>query len=832
MKILQLNIKFFPVIFLLPALLVLGCADVPRNNPADKGGDSYDSVYSDNRITSFSFINPAVTGVINETDSTIVVPVLYGTDVENLAAEFATNAGSVTIYGREQRSGITVNDFSKPVYYGVTARDGSYREYIVSVETVMITSFSLSDPDLSWVENVGGNIDYTANTITVNIPYYMDKNKLVASFDAVGDIYVGSTIQTSGTTANDFTGMVTYKVADENGITQDYTVIVNRKEGMTEHFAGSTGGYGSSDGTGSAASFTWPYGMVYVLDYCYITDNISHTIRKIGIYNAEVTTLAGSPNMSGSADGTGGNARFNSPAGITSDGTNLYVCDTGNQTIRKVVIATGAVTTLAGSPGQWGFNDATGSDARFNSPVGVTTDGTNLYVADQMNCRIRKVVISSGVVSTFAGSGTSSVVNGTGTGAGFNYLTDITTDGTFLYATDASYIRRISLPGAAVDNYITVAGCDALTSIATDRVRLYVSGYVSGEKIFQVPVGGGTPTILAGSTQGYADGMGLAAKFFAPSGMTTDGTNLFVADKINGVIRKISLLNRVVGTFAGSVNTAGSVDGTGTDARLSSPRSFAVIGGYLYAAGGNPYIRKIDISTGAVTTLNTIPYFTPDSLATDGTYLYASDSTYGELYKIDVSGETAVYTVMVNDLNSTGITVCGSFLYAADVNNRRIRKIELVTPYTVTAFVTGPDSFRPVYLTSDGTSLYASDCDTNYKIYRIPVSTGEITDFAGSGSAGHSDGTGSSAGFYRPRGLTTDGKNIYVADCDNNLIRRIRISTGEVTTVAGRALIAGNAAGSGSSALFNSPFGVVFCQSNKKLYVADYGNNSVKVINP
>jgi len=102
-----------------------------------------------------------------------------------------------------------------------------------------------------------------------------------------------------------------------------------------------------------------------------------------------VTTLAGT-GSSGSANGTGTSASFNCPVGITTDGTNLYVADTYNHLIRKIVISTGAVTTLAGT-GSSGSANGTGTSASFSYPSGITTDGTNLYVADQVNHLIRKI---------------------------------------------------------------------------------------------------------------------------------------------------------------------------------------------------------------------------------------------------------------------------------------------------------------------------------------------------------------------------------------------------------------------------------------------------------
>jgi len=153
-----------------------------------------------------------------------------------------------------------------------------------------------------------------------------------------------------------------------------------------------------------------------------------------------VTTLAGS--SSGSTDATGTSASFNNPIGITTDGTNLYVADTNNNRIRKIVISTGVVTTLAGSSS--GNTDATGTSASFNYPLGITTDGTNLYVSDTINHRIRKIVISTGVLTTLAGSSSGST-DATGTSASFYSPKGITTDGSNLYVADMYYhrIRKI-----------------------------------------------------------------------------------------------------------------------------------------------------------------------------------------------------------------------------------------------------------------------------------------------------------------------------------------------------------------------------------------------------
>jgi hypothetical protein len=265
-----------------------------------------------------------------------------------------------------------------------------------------------------------------------------------------------------------------------------------------------------------------------------------------------VTTLAGT-GSSGSADGTGTSASFYSPQGITTDGTNLYVVDTSNNLIRKIVISTGAVTTLAGS-GSRGSANGTGTSASFYSPGGITTDGTNLYVPDTFNHLIRKIVISTGVVTTVAGTGSSGSADGTGTSASFYHAQGITTDGTNLYVADYSnhLIRKIVISTGAV-------------------------------------------TTLAGTgSSGSANGTGTSASFNAPRVITTDGTNLYVGDSGNDLIRQIVISTGVVTTVAGT-GSSGSANGTGTSASFDNPWGITTDGTNLYVGDyGNHLIRKIE----------------------------------------------------------------------------------------------------------------------------------------------------------------------------------------------------------------------------------------------
>jgi len=256
----------------------------------------------------------------------------------------------------------------------------------------------------------------------------------------------------------------------------------------------STQAWGYQDGPGEIANFKRPYGITTDGKNLYVADTFNHVIRKIVIATGVVSTLAGRWNTAGSVgseDGVGPDASFSSPRGITTDGTFLYVCDTGNQTIRKISLATGQVTTLAGKPGVIGSADGVGPLASFDSLTGITTDGTNVYVADVKNNSIRKVVIATGAVSTFAGqAGTSGTEDGIGTRARFTGPHGLVTDGPNLYVADSfsHTIRRVVLATGVVTTIAGVPGINGDTdglgrnatfsrpgNITSDGTYLYVT---------------------------------------------------------------------------------------------------------------------------------------------------------------------------------------------------------------------------------------------------------------------------------------------------------------------------------------------------------------------
>ena len=336
--------------------------------------------------------------------------------------------------------------------------------------------------------------------------------------------------------------------------------------GIVSTFAGTSGSNNILDGTGTAARFITPTYIATDGTNLYVTDWNANNIRKIVIATGAVSTLAGSTTgASGVTDATGTNARFNSPAGIATDGTNLYVADTDSHTIRKIVIATGAVTTLAGTVGTPGWADAsTGTSAGFAWPTGLSRIGTNLYVADTSNSTVRKIDLStaSAAVSTLAGSLHSYGYNDSTTGASavFYLPQGITTDGTSLFLTEYfnNDVRRIN---PATGETTTLAGGNYLSSA---------------------------------SGVGSTDGTGTAARFNHPMGLTADGGNLYVADTYNHTIRKIVISTSAVTTLAGTAGAPGTTDASGSAARFTYPNDVIYVNGALYVADyTNGSIRKI-----------------------------------------------------------------------------------------------------------------------------------------------------------------------------------------------------------------------------------------------
>ncbi|MGB8683032.1 MAG: hypothetical protein WCD12_09125 [Candidatus Binatus sp.] len=234
---------------------------------------------------------------------------------------------------------------------------------------------------------------------------------------------------------------------------------------------------GSNDGTGDSARFNSPDGMTIVGQNLYLCDTNNSDIRQISI-SGTVTTVAGQANISGSDDGSGPSAHFNLPTQIATDGTSLYVADSGNSTVRRITLADFKVKTIGGQAGTSGKTEGGPDKSVFSGPRGVAVDKKAIYVADTGNDVIRMIDLNTLETSTLAGTGEEGDKDGAAAQAQFNNPGAICTDGTFLYVLDADNhsIRKIDLNAKTVTKLTLVnghigSGC-ALTS---DGKQLYFS---------------------------------------------------------------------------------------------------------------------------------------------------------------------------------------------------------------------------------------------------------------------------------------------------------------------------------------------------------------------
>lgn len=332
--------------------------------------------------------------------------------------------------------------------------------------------------------------------------------------------------------------------------TYNHSIRKITPSGWVSTFAGS--GSGDSDGLRLVAKFAGPNGLCTdAAGNIYVVDRLNGKIRKItpaGI----TSTLAGSSDR-GNTDGKGSVARFSFPNGVCADANgNIYVTDADNYRIRKIT-SEGLVSTLAGST--VGILDGPGASAKFSGGInGICADKNgNIYLADEENFKIRKIT-PEGVVSTFAGS-TFGFADGPGNTAKIWQPRGICIDKNGnLYVADRinQRIRKITPSGVvstfagSTEGYTDGPGNIAQFSfpeqIGIDsNDNLYVSDYSFGNYLIRKITSSGIVSTVAGSTVGFLDGPVASAQFSGLNGICTDSSgNIYVADNNNGRIRKIS----------------------------------------------------------------------------------------------------------------------------------------------------------------------------------------------------------------------------------------------------------------------------------------------------
>ncbi|MCB9641198.1 MAG: SMP-30/gluconolactonase/LRE family protein [Myxococcales bacterium] len=352
-------------------------------------------------------------------------------------------------------------------------------------------------------------------------------------------------------------GDVLPKAEQCDGVDEDCNGRIDDGPGMlgcVSTIAGD-GTQGFADGQGKQAKFNYPTELAVAPDgTIFVADTVNHRIRKIDL-RGQVTTYAGD-GTDGYRDGPAMQAQFSRPGGLAlaPDGT-LYVSDTVNHVIRRILV-NGQVETFTGS-GAPGYQDGEPSIVRFYFPASIVFDrNRNLYVADTVNHAIRKVD-PKGKVSFVAGEVLEGFANGPAKVARFNSPVGITIDAKqqnlFIGDNGNHLIRKVRLSDGYVTTYAGTGSrgfrdADSLNSLfysplglAMDATNtLFVADSVN-HRIRSISPFGFVSTV-AGSTRGNVDGYGNLAKFGGPSGVQLGPHgDLFVVDFSNHSVRKITI---------------------------------------------------------------------------------------------------------------------------------------------------------------------------------------------------------------------------------------------------------------------------------------------------
>ncbi len=539
-----------------------------------------------------------------------------------------------------------------------------------------------------------------------------------------------------------------------------------------------------------------PYGIaVDTSGNYYIAAYNQHRVFKVSPAGT-LTVVAGTGAQGYSGDGLvggAGNASLYHPTAVAVDGTgNVYIADQYNCIVRKVSTAN-TITTIAGTPGSctYGGDGGLGTAAHLYYPMGVALDGSgNLYIADNSNCRVRKLILSTNIISTYAGNGTCGYAGDSG------------------LATSA---ELASTDGVALDT----AG------------NLYIAD-TTNYVIRKVTKSTGDITTIAGNhTAGFSGDGGLAtsAEFNQVYQLAVNGagTTVTFADYYNQRVRQFAVggsINTVAGT--GSAGFTGD-GGSATSADLYYPEGVALTSaGTVYVGDSNNYRVRLftvgaNINTVAgngsptvETQLNNIP---PQGVVLQYPYGLARD-TAGDVYVAESHNYMVRELVHSSDL-VTFFAGDGTYGYTGD--GGPATSAEMTYDYGV-----AKDTLGNVYI-----------ADTYNHIIRVVNSAGTINTYAGvPNRAGYNGdgGAATAAWLYYPEGVAVDSKNnVYIADTSNDIIRKV--SAGTITTVAG---IPGRGGYSGdgglaTSAMLNQPDALAV-DSAGNIFISDYDNCRVREV--
>jgi sugar lactone lactonase YvrE len=580
----------------------------------------------------------------------------------------------------------------------------------------------------------------------------------------------------------------------------------------------------------------------------YISAYYQNRIFKVNS-GGTLTVLAGDGAQGFSGDGvTGGaaNAYLYHPYGLAVDGSgNVYFADQYNCVVRKVDTAN-TITTIAGIGNSCGYggDGGKGTAAQLYYPGGVALDGLgNLFIADTSNCRIRKLVLSTGTITTSAGNGTCGYLGDTGAATAAEVYNPyaIAADSTgnvFIADTNNYRIREVTKSDGKIN---TIAGTGAagfggdggkavsaqiyqVFGLAVDSTGKTVTfGDYQNQRVRQFTVGGNISTVAGTGTAGFTgDGAAAtSAELYYPQGVGVSSSKVYVADSSNYRIRLF--------TVGGNINTIAGNGSYNLPTLLTGMPPQGVVFYYPFGVFGD--------ASGNVFVNDTYNFLVRELVASsDLVNFFAGTGTAG------FTGDSGLATKAEINYNDGVVKDSKGNIYIADTNNCVIRMVNTAGNISTFAGVGqrcaytgdgGPATSAELYYPS-GVAVDGSDnvyiADTYNHVIR-QVKSGTINTIAGIGQRGGYSGDGgpaTAAQLYYPYGVAADGPgNVFIADTYNCRIREVSVATGVISTVAGTGSCAYTGDGPATEEAVNNPQGIR-ADANDNLFIADTNNQRLR----
>ena len=618
-----------------------------------------------------------------------------------------------------------------------------------------------------------------------------------------------------------------------------------------------------------------PQGVVY------FSDRGNGRIRRIGV-DQMITTVAGGGEAFAREGLLATSVRIYDPIGVAINATaqTLYFSDTTASTVYSVNLATGILSTVAGTGLGGSIGDgAQAKNARLNQPRGLAYNATlGLLIADTGNDRVRRVNLTTGVISAFAGTGTPDFGGdgGPATAAQLDLPYGVAVGPDLaVYIADYgnSRVRRVksdntidTIAGTGSTRFSGDGGPAASAAVDAYQIAAAADGtiYLADsffQRVRRITPAGIISTMAGNGSFGFAGdgGPAGAAQFDAPHAVAVDvAGNVYIADTRNHRLRRITIGNSIIDTIGGR-NRFGGEAVQASLALLTEPQDvgYDAAGNLYFADSGNHCVRRVG-RDGLVTIVagiggaagrggENIPATlsrldNPNAIAvdSDGT-VYISDRGNARIRRVDPAGNIATITNQFYLPNGLALQTLQKRLYFTDALRSQVLRMDLSTSIPEVSAIAGVFNFAAGYAGDGGPAtaarlrspagiavapngdVYFADAG-NQRLRRVD-SGGTITTIAGNGEIEilPSDGPITSAVLSLPGRVAIDAQsNIFVSEAFNRIRR---ISAGRIDTIAGE-FLSGFSGDSGPArqAKLNGPAGLAVAPDGSVVFADSFNH--------